>query len=108
MSAVEHLYVHVPFCPRVCPYCAFYVMPADRRRSGPLVDALLEELRYRLRAVELRPRTIYVPSPAGFVMFTFHVWLPSGPMNAPELDGANQLEPDHGTEQLAFADIDHV
>ncbi len=60
MSAVEHLYVHVPFCPRVCPYCAFYVMPADRRRSGPLVDALLEELRYRLRAVELRPRTIYV------------------------------------------------
>lgn len=60
MSAVEHLYVHVPFCPRVCPYCAFFVMPADRRRSGPLVDALLAELRFRGRSMEIRPRTIYV------------------------------------------------
>lgn len=60
MSAVEHLYVHVPFCPRVCPYCAFFVMPADRRRSGPLVDALLAELRYRGRSVALRPRTVYL------------------------------------------------
>lgn len=60
MSVVEHLYVHVPFCPRVCPYCAFYVMPADRRRTGPLVDALLEELRFRGRSMEVRARTIYL------------------------------------------------
>ncbi|HPA18870.1 MAG TPA: radical SAM family heme chaperone HemW [Verrucomicrobiae bacterium] len=60
MKVIEHLYIHVPFCPRVCPYCAFYVVPADRRKSGPLVEALLAELRFRERASEIRPRTIYL------------------------------------------------
>lgn len=57
---VEHLYIHVPFCPRICPYCAFFVRRADRREATPLVDALIEELRFRRRSIELRPRTIYL------------------------------------------------
>jgi oxygen-independent coproporphyrinogen-3 oxidase len=42
-NAAEHLYVHIPFCPRICPYCAFYVLPADRRQISALVTSLLAE-----------------------------------------------------------------
>ncbi|GGK27599.1 coproporphyrinogen III oxidase [Deinococcus malanensis] len=39
-SVVRHLYVHVPFCPSICPYCDFHVLT---RRAG-LVEAYLERL----------------------------------------------------------------
>lgn len=35
---VRHLYVHVPFCPTICPYCDFHVLT---RRAG-LVERYLE------------------------------------------------------------------
>jgi oxygen-independent coproporphyrinogen-3 oxidase len=35
------LYVHVPFCPKICPYCDFHKM----RRSEGLVAAYLQRLR---------------------------------------------------------------
>ncbi|WP_180970019.1 radical SAM family heme chaperone HemW [Deinococcus planocerae] len=35
---VRHLYVHVPFCPSICPYCDFHVLT---RRAG-LVERYLE------------------------------------------------------------------
>lgn len=37
---VRHLYVHVPFCPTICPYCDFHVLT---RRAG-LVERYLEQL----------------------------------------------------------------
>ncbi|WP_415786754.1 radical SAM family heme chaperone HemW [Deinococcus saxicola] len=37
---VRHLYVHVPFCPSICPYCDFHVLT---RKSGQ-VEAYLEWL----------------------------------------------------------------
>ncbi|WP_339094663.1 radical SAM family heme chaperone HemW [Deinococcus sp. VB343] len=37
---VRHLYVHVPFCPSICPYCDFHVLT---RQSG-LVERYLERL----------------------------------------------------------------
>ncbi len=44
------LYVHVPYCRRVCPYCDFFVVPIGRRGAaspaaiGGFVEALLREL----------------------------------------------------------------
>ncbi|MFC6661123.1 radical SAM family heme chaperone HemW [Deinococcus multiflagellatus] len=37
---VRHLYVHVPFCPTICPYCDFHVLT---RRAG-LVERYLARL----------------------------------------------------------------
>jgi putative oxygen-independent coproporphyrinogen III oxidase len=37
---IPHLYVHVPFCPTICPYCDFHVL----ERRGGLVEAYLVQL----------------------------------------------------------------
>jgi putative oxygen-independent coproporphyrinogen III oxidase len=37
---IPHLYVHVPFCPTICPYCDFHVL----ERKGGLVEAYLRQL----------------------------------------------------------------
>lgn len=41
------LYLHVPFCPKICPYCDFHKM----RRSEGLVAAYLKRLREEARAL---------------------------------------------------------
>jgi len=38
------LYIHVPFCARVCPYCDFAVRTGDRARRRSYVDYLLNEI----------------------------------------------------------------
>ncbi|MDH5306558.1 MAG: coproporphyrinogen III oxidase, partial [Myxococcales bacterium] len=41
------IYVHVPFCERICPYCDFAVVAAralEERVEAQYVDALLREL----------------------------------------------------------------
>lgn len=38
------LYVHWPYCARVCPYCDFNVYAAKDRDSGPLVDAIAADI----------------------------------------------------------------
>lgn len=54
---IEHLYIHIPFCPNICPYCAFYKESAGRERVETFLDALLlEASRWREK---LSPRTIF-------------------------------------------------
>lgn len=36
---MRHLYVHVPFCPTICPFCDFHVL---ERRSGQVTQYLAE------------------------------------------------------------------
>ncbi len=60
MSApLRHLYVHIPFCPKVCPYCSFYKEASDRNKTQRFLDSVLQELDQRQRACELRPETIF-------------------------------------------------
>ena len=44
-GAVRHIYVHIPFCARVCPYCAFYKERADPAQATRFCEAILAELR---------------------------------------------------------------
>jgi oxygen-independent coproporphyrinogen-3 oxidase len=53
---VRHLYVHIPFCARICPYCAFYKNLLDRSQTGRFCEAILRELKVSAIAA---PSTIY-------------------------------------------------
>src|SRR5256886_8680140 len=44
-EAIEHLYVHIPFCARICPYCAFYKELLDRSETPRFCQAVLAELK---------------------------------------------------------------
>ena len=55
------IYVHVPFCARVCPYCDFAVTATRRIPHEAYADALMEEIEARASDLEGRwVRTIYV------------------------------------------------
>jgi oxygen-independent coproporphyrinogen III oxidase len=41
--SVRHLYIHVPFCHRVCPYCSFYKHQHGSTDLGEFVTAVLVE-----------------------------------------------------------------
>jgi len=56
-SAVEHLYVHVPFCAKKCAYCAFYSEAGDGALINRYVEALLREM--ECVASDLKPKTIF-------------------------------------------------
>jgi oxygen-independent coproporphyrinogen-3 oxidase len=51
------LYLHIPFCHRVCPYCSFYKHTPGTTPIGSFVDALAREVGSRLVQP---PRTIYL------------------------------------------------
>jgi oxygen-independent coproporphyrinogen-3 oxidase len=55
---IRHLYVHFPFCARVCPYCAFYKTRGNAAEVGRFCEALVRELEQQETAA-LVPSTIY-------------------------------------------------
>ena len=38
------LYIHVPFCPQRCPYCAFATVVGQGNRHGPYAEAICREM----------------------------------------------------------------
>lgn len=53
-----HLYIHVPFCNRICPYCAFYKHRLGRTDIRGYIAGVLAEARLRLPE-GIQPQTIY-------------------------------------------------
>ena len=55
---IRHLYVHIPFCARICPYCAFYKDLLDKSQTSRFCDAILREveLHFQGRAISRSPR----------------------------------------------------
>lgn len=56
---MHHLYVHIPFCARICPYCAFYKERADPSQVQRFCEALLLEVELLSERAPLAPQTIF-------------------------------------------------
>jgi oxygen-independent coproporphyrinogen-3 oxidase len=59
MKEIRHVYAHVPYCHRICPYCGFYKHRPGKASYGEFADALAEELRVASRELPVAPRTLY-------------------------------------------------
>ena len=59
VSTIRHLYFHIPFCPKLCPYCSFYVEVGAKNKNRDFLDALLREVQRAGEKYALRPETIY-------------------------------------------------
>ncbi len=55
---MQSLYVHIPFCHRICPYCAFFKHTPGRSDMRGFVAAVVQEARLRLPQ-GFAPETIY-------------------------------------------------
>ena len=60
MSAVRHLYVHLPFCAQRCGYCDFVTVVGRRGTHQTYVDALLSELELERVALAEPLETVYL------------------------------------------------
>lgn len=58
-STISHLYLHIPFCARICPYCAFYKERTDPAYAQRFCEAVLRELDEWLTRVAIAPETIF-------------------------------------------------
>jgi oxygen-independent coproporphyrinogen III oxidase len=56
---IHHIYVHIPFCARICPYCAFYKDLLDRSQTWRFCEAILRDLDQQCASFVLSPETIY-------------------------------------------------
>lgn len=56
---IEHLYFHIPFCPKVCPYCCFVVEEGSANRNEAFLAAVLREVEKASHSFDLLPSTIY-------------------------------------------------
>jgi oxygen-independent coproporphyrinogen III oxidase len=56
---LRHIYVHIPFCARICPYCAFYKDLLDRSQTWRFCEAILRDLDQQRTSFSLSPETIY-------------------------------------------------
>jgi oxygen-independent coproporphyrinogen-3 oxidase len=56
---IRHLYVHVPFCAKVCPYCAFHVHLGGAAAQREFVAALRTEWQRASAELPLTLETIY-------------------------------------------------
>lgn len=57
--SIRHLYFHIPFCAKLCPYCSFYVDTRFKNKSPLFLDALLREVKQQSARYSVKAHTIY-------------------------------------------------
>lgn len=57
-TGAKHLYIHIPFCLQICPYCSFYKDIAGPGKADPLVDVLIREA--ELFGNACAPETVFI------------------------------------------------
>ncbi len=57
---VRHLYVHVPFCPTICPFCNFHVVHRRRGAVAAYLAELDRDAAERAARFEVVPSTVYI------------------------------------------------
>jgi oxygen-independent coproporphyrinogen-3 oxidase len=58
VTGAKHLYLHIPFCLQICPYCSFYKDIAGPGKADPLVDAVIREA--ELFGGGCAPETVFI------------------------------------------------
>jgi len=58
VTGAKHLYLHIPFCLQICPYCSFYKDIAGPGKADPLVEAVIREA--ELFGGHCAPETIFI------------------------------------------------
>src|SRR4029078_4231617 len=58
-NVIRHLYVHFPFCARICPYCAFYKTRGNATEVARFCEELVLEARRVARKFPLTVETIF-------------------------------------------------
>lgn len=59
MNRIENLYIHIPFCDKICTYCDFYKMVAKPEVKTKYVDYLIKELELKKHYL-LHLKTIFI------------------------------------------------
>ena len=59
LEPIRHIYVHIPFCARICPYCAFYKDHLDKSQTPRFCEAILAEMDMQANALAFVPETIF-------------------------------------------------
>src|SRR5438876_930157 len=59
IEPIRRIYVHIPFCARICPYCAFYKTLMDRSQTQQFCQAILRELEQHIASRKILPSTVY-------------------------------------------------
>ncbi len=87
-----HIYVHIPFCHRICPYCSFYKHQPGDADTAQFLKALTTELRTALAVhpAQHQPRTLYFGGGTPTLLSTVQLaaWLPE----FLSLTGTSQLQ----------------
>jgi oxygen-independent coproporphyrinogen-3 oxidase len=77
---IRHLYVHIPFCHRICPYCSFYKHEPGGTDIPAFLDAITTEARQAVARWPGRVQleTIYFGGGTPGLLSTTHLarWLP--------------------------------
>ncbi|MDD5260837.1 MAG: radical SAM family heme chaperone HemW [Methylacidiphilales bacterium] len=56
---IRHLYVHIPFCTHICPYCSFYKTRNTLPDMKAFLPALKREIEWARSEFDLRPETVF-------------------------------------------------